>query len=544
MSSHQSFFPAAEVNSWRALVTKLLKGASPESLTRCDEDGLAVPAFYDITTTDHSGGSVVPMGPTADKRLAHGWDIAQPVIAVYAGDRQSILAANQVILDAVNSGASSLVLFIDDASADHFDLLFDQIAMSAIAIQICGGNDTASVMQKFSAFAGDRLADIQINAGVNPLRDGDDALNAGFALCDAHMAPNGAFNFDGWDLHNRGHSAAAEIGIVLAGLAALLGHMADRDPAQIISSSIVTLALPADSFLGIAKIRALRIGWAGLCDAFGLDHYPLFITGITSLRMASVLDQDTNILRNSSALLGGAIGGVDRMAGFAHDALGAETEDGRRLTRMTQLMMIEESGLAHTLDPAAGAPFFEQRSDDLAVAGWTIMQQIWVAGGINQALQSGVIGQLADAAIAKRNAALSSGQDQLVGVTLQPTNDAPVTTGPLYDLLTGLRRPAEMVEALRRAQSNKRILIVRARESDPAEERAIRKWLAIAGLTAVTLPDDNGDDIATAAPDVVIMGTNVQSNVLAAPAQIIAAADILRSDDQLGILADMIGRHS
>ena len=74
------------------------------------------------------------------------------------------------------------------------------------------------------------------------------------------------------------------------------------------------------------------------------------------------------MLRTTTALLGGAIGGADAMVALGHDYLSGESEAARRLARMTQLMMIEESGLARSLDPAGGSAFIENRTDDLASA--------------------------------------------------------------------------------------------------------------------------------------------------------------------------------
>ena len=107
--------------------------------------------------------------------------------------------------------------------------------------------------------------------------------------------------------------------------------------------------------------------------------------------------------------------------------------------RMTQAMMIAESQLATTLDPAAGAPFIEQRSDDLAAASWAAFQDIERGGGLLAALADGVIDDLATRAADDRETAIRSGQTDLVGVTLQPRGE---TVPPVLPAFGHLRRPA------------------------------------------------------------------------------------------------------
>ena len=73
---------------------------------------------------------------------------------------------------------------------------------------------------------------------------------------------------------------------------------------------------------------------------------------------------------------------------------------------MTQLMMIEESGLARSLDPVGGSAFLEKRTDDLASAAWTRFQTIEAQGGLPVFTEAGSLAAWAKAANAKREAAL------------------------------------------------------------------------------------------------------------------------------------------
>ena len=96
--------------------------------------------------------------------------------------------------------------------------------------------------------------------------------------------------------------------------------------------------------------------------------------------MFSLVDDDVNILRTTTALLGGAIGGADQLSAHPHDCLGGNSTAGRRLANAAA-SVDRESGLAQSLDAAGGAGFIEARSDQLADAAWRHFQKIEAGGG-------------------------------------------------------------------------------------------------------------------------------------------------------------------
>ena len=109
MSSPVLSFPAADRQQWQDLVTKALKGATPDSLHRTDEDGLDIAALYQVEpvtepapdqmqvlspapldiaalyqvepVTEPASGQVPIYRLTANpaQRLAAGWRVCQPV---------------------------------------------------------------------------------------------------------------------------------------------------------------------------------------------------------------------------------------------------------------------------------------------------------------------------------------------------------------------------------------------------------------------------------------------------------------------------------
>jgi methylmalonyl-CoA mutase len=81
---------------------------------------------------------------------------------------------------------------------------------------------------------------------------------------------------------------------------------------------------------------------------------------------------------------------------------------------------MEEAGLGRVADPAGGAGYLEALTDGLARAGWAALQAIEAAGGLQRALEAGLVQDAAASARAGREAAYREGALALVGITKFP----------------------------------------------------------------------------------------------------------------------------
>ena len=523
MPTTEAAFEPADMAQWTAMVARVLKGAGPESLDRTDEDGLVTRALYPVDKDAPPPSWHLPAASHA--RLAEGWQVVQIVPPA---------SGNSEVLDSLASGATALSLLTGDI--DTMESQLAGVVLSAVAVTLDDAAATPAHYHRLLTMAGPDAAVTTLDLGLDPI----DGFAAGMTIHATAPSRHRLFRSDGWHWHNRGLTAAQELGVVTAGCAALLraAEAADHDMADMVGRISARLALPADMFAGIVTCRAMRRLWDGLLAGCGLDPTPLPISAQASLRMMSVLDPDVNMLRMTTALLGGAIGGADAMAGFGHDILTGETEDARRIARLAQVMMMAESNLHASLDPSAGSPFIESRTDALAQAGWHHFQHIEQAGGLAEARRSGMISDWADDAAAAREARLRAGDSDLLGVTLQPRAESVPDIMPAFG---DVRRPAALIEDLRRtaATTVPRLLILRG--DGDTSEGAVRARLAIAGLDAVTLPAESAT-IGTARPDWVI-GCGVDIAPDGVPGdRFLCAADILNADDRLAVLARLAGR--
>ena len=544
MANASGEFTAAEKAQWNDMVAKVLKGAPLSSLDRLDENGIVTHPFYAVDLPDgvslakgtdpdsaRPQPAILPAQPLT--RLSQGWDVCE------AG---SGTASNADIMDAITSGATALRLNGDDVIQR-----LDGVVLSAVKLILDEQSDPlATYHQLLQCAAADGASPVSmtpdslaVDLGLSPETD----LSAEIvSLCQTAPASHRLFRIDGWSRHNRGLTTAQEIGFVLAGAACLFRAAATHDLGimDVAPRISVRLALNADLFESITACRAMRRAWDGLLAACDVDPVQLDLHGTASLRMMSLLDAEVNMLRTTTALLGGAIGGADVMTAAGHDVLTGESAAARRLVRMTQLMMMAESNLATTLDPASGSPFIESRTEALATAGWQAFQAIEAAGGLMAAMETGMIDRWQDAAADAREDRLRQGQDDLLGVTLQPKPEPVPAPLPAFD---HVRRPAALIENLRRraAASPPRILILLGDEDGAAnQDRKLRQQLALAGLQAVTLPASGEADIAAATPDIVFGCGLASPPESSASFTLLDAAAFLALPDRVAALTSLI----
>src|SRR5213078_1066267 len=135
------------------------------------------------------------------------------------------------------------------------------------------------------------------------------------------------------------------------------------------------VAVDADQFLSIAKLRALRLLWARVEEACGLTPTPAFVSATTAWRMMTKRDPWVNLLRTTVAAFSAGVGGADAISVLPFTAaLGLPDGFARRLARNTQLVLIEEANLAKVADPAAGSGSLEDLTGKLCRSAWSLFR--------------------------------------------------------------------------------------------------------------------------------------------------------------------------
>lgn len=428
-------FPAATQQRWRKLTEAALKGANfDKRLVSQTYDGLRVEPLYPRAAGARS---------VAGRKAGQAWTVMQRI------DHPDPAAANVQILDDLENGATGLTLvFAGSLNANGFGLpatpdaiarTLKDVALDAITFDFNLSSATRDAVQHFAALVRAQKLDpakVDMRASLNPI--GGLAATGTAARPWKELAPYLAKSIrdfvdegyrgplavaDGRIIHNAGGSEAQELAFSLAAGVELLRALEGSGLALDAARQLIyfRLAADADEFLTIAKFRAVRKLWARVETACGLPPQPAVVHAETAWRMMTKRDPYVNMLRATIAVTAAGVGGADAISVLPHTAaLGLPDPFARRVARNIQLVLLEESNLDKTADPAAGCGAIERLTDDLCTAAWSQFQAIETAGGAWAALEKGLIQSEVGKVRAAREAAVARRKDAITGTSDYP----------------------------------------------------------------------------------------------------------------------------
>lgn len=414
-------FPTPSPADWKALAEKALKDKPLESLVHLDADSLVVRPLYAGIT-----GVETVFAPRPSDAEGRAWDLRTLV----EGDDPT--AVNAAVLADLQGGAASVVLKgAVLADSEPLSRALDGVALELAAIGLDAGLDGPDAanalavaakgsprarlmfhMDPISAFAETGAAPRSLEEHLS--------LAANTAARHAGAYPEASFfRASGQVVHEAGGSIAQELAFACANAVALVSAAVEAGLAveAALKGTVLGLTVDQEYFDGLAKVRALRLMWRTLSNAWGHET-PARIEVRSSRRMLSARDPWPNLLRLTAAGFAGAVGGADAVVldGFTR-AEGRADAFARRQARNTQLVLMEEASLGRVDDPASGSWYLDHRTRDLAEAGWAEFQIIEAEGGLVEALRGDLVQSRVARARQTLEAALAGGSKHMVGVT-------------------------------------------------------------------------------------------------------------------------------
>ena len=424
-------FPSPTEAAWLRLVEKTLKGAALDSLVHATADGIEIQPFYGPELSAYP-----PLGPVAKVGQDGNWDIRALCQAPNAAE------ANRLLLADLNGGAASALVVIDNGQGDGVRL-HDAASLAQVLDGVIIDLAPVALDAGFlGPLASDWLARAAKAAPQAPLAFHLDPLDA-FARTGVSRGPLAAhlasaaqaaarhratypkaslFLASGRVVHEAGGSDAQELAFMTAAAVAYAkaGVEAGLTLQAALEGVVLGASVDAEYFSGIAKLRAVRLLWDQLTNAFGVEA-PAVIEARSSRRMLSKMDSATNLIRLTVANFAAAVGGADAIVLDAFtQPFGAPGDLARRQARNIQLVLMEEAHLARVQDPGRGAWFIEDYSRKLAQAAWRQFQDIESRGGLARALIDGSLAESIAAVRSHRRAAFETKAAELVGVNLHP----------------------------------------------------------------------------------------------------------------------------
>src|SRR5687767_71610 len=180
-----------------------------------------------------------------------------------------------------------------------------------------------------------------------------------------HMPRFNSISISGYHMQEAGATAEQELAFTLADGLEYVRYALDRglDVDRFAGRLSFFFAIGMDFFMEVAKLRAARILWHEVMSQFSPKHEKSLMLRThcqTSCVSLTALHPHNNVIRTTIEAMAAVMGGTQSLHSNAFDeALGLPTDFSARIARNTQLVIQEETGIPHVVDPLGGSYYVE-----------------------------------------------------------------------------------------------------------------------------------------------------------------------------------------
>jgi methylmalonyl-CoA mutase len=452
-----------KLKAWEALAARELKGASPDSLVWQTLEGIAVKPLYtqaDVQGLPQMGElpGIAPFtrGVRATMYAGRPWTIrqyagfstAEESNAFYrkalAGGQQGVSVAfdlathrgydsdhPRVLGDVGKAGVA-----ID--SVEDMKILFDGIPLEKISVSMTMNGAVIPVLASFivageeqgvarahlsGTIQNDILKEFMVrNTYIYPPEPSMRIVADIIEYTAKEMPKFNSISISGYHMQEAGANLVQELAFTLADgkeyvRTAIARGMDVDDFAGRLS---FFFAIGMNFFMEVAKLRAARMLWHRIMAGFGAKKASsLMLRTHCQTSGVSLQEQDpyNNVIRTAYEAMAAVLGGTQSLHTNALDeAIALPTEFAARIARNTQLVLQEETGITHVVDPLAGSYYVESLTAQLAEEAWKLIEEVEAMGGMTKAVATGMPKLRIEESAAKRQAMIDRGEEVIVGV--------------------------------------------------------------------------------------------------------------------------------
>jgi methylmalonyl-CoA mutase len=452
-----------DLETWRKLAEKELKGKSPDSLNWQTLEGITVKPLY--TAADTAGlpqmqevPGVAPFtrGVRATMYAGRPWTIRQ-----YAGF-STAEESNAFYRKALAAGQQGVSVAFDLATHRGYDsdhprvvgdvgkagvaidsvedmkILFDGIPLEKVSVSMTMNGAVIPILANFIVTGEEQGVDRKLLSGtiqndilkefmvrntyIYPPEPSMRIIADIIEYTSNEMPKFNSISISGYHMQEAGANLVQELAFTLADgreyvRAAIARGMNVDDFAGRLS---FFFAIGMNFFMEAAKLRAARLLWHRIMSEFKPQKPgSLMLRTHCQTSGVSLQEQDpyNNVIRTAYEAMAAALGGTQSLHTNALDeAIALPTEFSARIARNTQLILQEETGITHVVDPLAGSYYVESLTAELAEKAWALIEEVEAMGGMTKAVASGMPKLRIEESAARRQAMIDRGEEVIVGV--------------------------------------------------------------------------------------------------------------------------------
>lgn len=473
-----SNFPPTSTEEWMKVVEKDLKGADFErKLVWKTQEGFNVQPFYrkedleSLKTTDAVPGVFPYLRGT--KKKDNSWYVQQKI------EVDTPQVANGKALGLLDRGIDSFSFIIAETTfdGDYIKTLLNNIPADKVELNFTMEQTSAVEFSKLLVeyFESKKYDVLKLKGSIGfdyfntmllkGVEDGPMIQLSKKLIETIQPLPfYRVLNVNAITLTNAGSYITQELGYALAWGNEYLRTLTKADlPVAVIAKKIkFNFGVGSNYFLEIAKFRAARMLWANIVSAYkpeclrdcenkGPDNEcrcaaKMNMHAETTKYNKTLFDPYVNLLRSQTEAMSAALGGVDSLTILPFDSVYESSDEfSERIARNQQLLLKEESHFDKVVDPAGGSYYIENLTVSIAKVAWDLFLEIENAGGFYKSLREGTIQKALKASNEKRQKAVATRREVLVGTNQFP-NFNEVVSEKMPDIIERYKNKEELEE--------------------------------------------------------------------------------------------------
>lgn len=403
-------FDSVSSKEWKQQIQADLKGADyNDTLVWESPEGIKVKPFY-------HNDDFTPSVPAGTK--AASFNICQNIF-VFDVDK-SIARAN----DTLQRGAESICFTIENKSTD-IEKLLNGIQLAETKVYINLQFLSVNFVKRVNTLAKEKNATVYVQLDpigqlakegnwYNNMEKDIDALNTIAIACTniSFLSINSSL------YQNAGASIVQQLAYTLAHANEYFNRIA-----SISKPIVINVAVGTNYFFEIAKLRALRKLFNAVAQEY--DHTQgCHIIATPTKRNKTLYDYNTNMLRTTTECMSAILGGANVVTNLPYDALyHKDNEFGDRIARNQLLVLKHESYFDKVDNPADGAYYIEELTQQLAEKALVLFKDIEANGGFLSQLKEGTIQRKIQESATKEQELFTNGKEVLLGTNKYPNKN-------------------------------------------------------------------------------------------------------------------------
>ena len=429
-------FPEITTSMWEEKIKADLKGADyQKKLVWESDEGIPVKPYYreeDLKNLDYLEG----IGNLKNQSDApNGWLICQQI-----SPGENLQEANERIKAALKGGVQAIRIQLGEvrlSEVPKLEELFEGISLQETELHFGGCLSADALYTALCTIAshnGTESSELSGCLGADPLGK---MAETGIPIVEfaylgklvkkvKESSPEmKVVEVHGSLIQNASTNLVEELAFSMAMASEYMAILADQgiDPLTAQEALLLYLGSGPNYFMEIAKLRAARILWTKIAEAYGVETSSarIRIHSVSSQWNMTLYDPHVNMLRGTTEAMSSILGGADLVNVLPYDypnGKGGKFSD--RIARNVQIILREEAYFDRVEDPASGSYYIESLTDSLAEKAWDLFCEVESIGGFRKAFAAGWIQEKVETSRKKKTDRASSGKGRILGTNAYP----------------------------------------------------------------------------------------------------------------------------